>query len=372
MFPSLDSLSAAAAWYDAWLREQALPLWAGAGVDPIGGLFHERLSVHGQPVDGPRRARAQARQVFVYATAANAGFGEAWLSVAQAGWRRFVEVYRRPDGLFLNSAAGDGAPLDTQADTYEQAFALLAMAALQAANPSEATLANEAEQLLATLQDRHLKGGGYGENGPHPFQANCNMHLFESALAWEPLGGSVWRALSDELATMALGTFIDPATGAVREFFDANWAALKGDVGLVEPGHQFEWAWLLDRWGRARGDASAQTAASRLFETGLRGVDPVTDVAVNALWDDFTIREGSARLWPQTEHLKAALALGDAAQGLRAARGLARYLDVARPGTWRDRLKVDGTFVEEPAPATSLYHLTAAVLELTTRAKITA
>ena len=36
-----DTLAAAAAWYDAWLREAALPLWASAGVDPRGGLFQE-------------------------------------------------------------------------------------------------------------------------------------------------------------------------------------------------------------------------------------------------------------------------------------------------------------------------------------------
>ena len=57
------------------------------------------------------------------------------------------------------------------------------MAALQAADP-DAALAGEAEGLLEALQDRRVAGGGFRENGPHPFQANCHMHLFESALAW--------------------------------------------------------------------------------------------------------------------------------------------------------------------------------------------
>src|SRR6185312_10174934 len=143
----------------------------------------------------------------------------------------------------------------------------------------------------------------------------------------------------------------DPASGALREFFDADWIAIPGEGGLVEPGHQFEWAWLLERWGRARGDRRASAAARRLFENGLRGVDPVREVAVNALWDDFSVRDGAARLWPQTEHLKAALVLGDAAQGVRAARGLAQYLDTPARGAWRDKLRADGSFVDEPAPA---------------------
>jgi mannose-1-phosphate guanylyltransferase / mannose-6-phosphate isomerase len=362
MRASFDTLPAAAAWYDAWLREAALPLWAGAGVDPVGGLFQESLSVEGRPVEAPRRARAQARQVFVFASAANAGFGPQWLEVALKGWTRFVKAYRRGDGLFMNRVAGDGTPVDTEADNYEQAFVLLAMAALQAADGAD--LEGEATAVMAALQGRRAAGGGFRENGPHPYQANCHMHLFESALAWEALGGPRWAALSDEIANLALTRFIDPDSGALREFFDADWRALGGEGGLVEPGHQFEWAWLLERWGHLRGEAQALVAAGRLFENGLRGVDPVREVAMNALWDDFSVRDGSARLWPQTEHLKAAVVLGHQAQGLSAARGLAQYLDTPARGAWRDKLGGDGTFIEEPSPATSFYHLMVAILEL--------
>jgi mannose-1-phosphate guanylyltransferase/mannose-6-phosphate isomerase len=372
MSAKFDTLAAAARWYEAWLAEAALPLWAGAGVDPVGGLFQETLSVAGRPVEAPRRARAQARQVFVYASAVAAGYGPQWLAVARTGWDRFTAAYQRPDGLFINLAAGDGTALDSGVAIYEQAFALLAMAALQAVDPQGGGLAGEAERMLAALQDRRAPGGGFEESGPHPYQANCHMHLFESALAWEAQtsrtgGGPVWAALSDELADLAMTRFIDPGTGAVREFFDADWRALSGEDGLVEPGHQFEWAWLLERWGVARGDAAARTAARRLFENGLKGVDPVREVAVNAMWDDFSVRDANARLWPQTEHLKAALVLGDEAQAVRAARGLAQYLDLPARGAWRDKLRADGHFVEESAPATSFYHLMMAILELSAR-----
>jgi mannose-6-phosphate isomerase len=367
MSAPFDTLAAATAWYDAWLRDAALPLWASAGVDPKGGLFEESLSVEGRPVEAPRRARAQARQVFVFASAATAGYGAHWLAVAQTGWPRFVQAYRRDDGLFINRVAGDGTPIDTGVDIYEQAFVLLAMAALHTADPTAVGLPDEAQAVLSALQDRRAARGGFRENGPHPYQANCHMHLFESALAWEPLGGAAWVSLSDELAELAMSRFIDPDSGALREFFDADWRALEGEGGLVEPGHQFEWAWLLERWGRLRGEPSALAAARRLFDNGLRGVDAGREVAVNALWDDFSVRDGAARLWPQTEHLKAALVLGDEAQALRAARGLAQYLDTPARGAWRDKLRPDGSFQEEPAPATSFYHLMAAILELDAR-----
>ena len=40
------------------------------------------------------------------------------------------------------------------------------------------------------------------------------------------------------------------------------------------------------------------------------------------------------------------------------------YLDTPIRGLWRDRLDAWGSFIEEPAPASSLYHLVGAVLEL--------
>lgn len=364
MTPDFRTLREAAAWYDAWLREAALPLWADAGVEAGSGLFQEKLTPAGQVVPAPRRFRVQARQVFVFAEAAKAGLGAGWREVARRGYEAFVQAYRRPDGLFINLIAENGSPLDDGVDIYEQAFALLAMAALHAAGGAVPDLSHQAARTLAALQDRRVAGGGFRESGEQPYQANCHMHLLESALAWEEAGVEGWAALSDELVTLALTRFIDPPSAILREFFDAQWRPLKGEAGLIEPGHHFEWAWLLERWGRARNDAAARVMAQRLFRNGLRGVDPAREVAMNALWEDFTPRDASARLWPQTEHLKAAIRLGDEAQALVAARGLAQYLDVPARGAWRDKLCPDATFIDEPAPATSFYHLMVAVLEL--------
>jgi mannose-6-phosphate isomerase len=171
--------------------------------------------------------------------------------------------------------------------------------------------------------------------------------------------GGAWAALADELAELALSRFLDPGTGALGERFDAAWTRLSGEAGLIEPGHQFEWAWLLQAWG---GDAGA--AARRLFAVGRRGFVPGRAVVTDALNDDLSVRDAAARLWPQTEHLKAALALGEADAALQAANGLAAYLDTPVRGVWRERMRADGSFIEEPSPATSLYHLFLAVREL--------
>jgi mannose-1-phosphate guanylyltransferase/mannose-6-phosphate isomerase len=362
-FAALDE---AASWYEVWLRTAALPLWSTAGIEAASGAFREALRLDGRPEERFRRARVQARQVFVYAMAANVGVEGPWLAAAERGFDQFMARYRRPDGLFAFATDLKGQIIDEAAPIYEQAFALLAMAALHGAAPERSDLAAEALKTLLALDGYRHATGGFRELGEHPFQANCTMHFLEAALAWDELGvDPVWTALADELVGLARSRFIDPEGGFLREFFDAEWRPAAGDDGRqVEPGHQFEWAWLLERWGRARGDEAARGDARRLFQAGLRGIDPARGVAIDALWDDLSVRDARARLWPQTEYLKAALWLGEEAEALCAAKGLARYLEVPARGAWRDKLDPDGRFVDEPAPASSFYHLIGAVLPL--------
>ena len=362
--PRFPDLAQAADWYRGWLRSAALPLWWSIGADHADGGFLETLTVAGEPAPAPRRARVQARQAYVYASAGASGWMGPW---RQAAWHGLDYLFARYDrgGRLAGMVTQDGAPLDDTPAIYDHAFAMMAMATLNQADPGVRDLAGEAHRIRDGLADRRHAKGGYREWGPHTFQANCNMHMLEASLAWEAAGEADWAPLSDELAELAMSRFIDPEGGFLREFFDADWRPASGDDGrLVEPGHQFEWAWLLARWGKARGREDAVAAARRLFACGLGGVDPVRGVAVNALWDDLSVLDNGARLWPQTEWLKAALILGDEPQALAAANALARYLETPARGAWRDKIRGDGGFVDEPAPASSFYHIACACLEL--------
>jgi mannose-1-phosphate guanylyltransferase/mannose-6-phosphate isomerase len=360
---AFPDLLAASAWYDAWLRDHALPLWAREGVDPRRGAFVESLTADGRPTAAPRRARVQARQAFVYATAAQSGFGAQWTPVSTRGFAQYAADYQQPDSLFVAAVDEEGKIVDGACGLYEQDFSLLAMAALHAGGVNQAPAAVRLRDALQTY--RH-PAGGFREIGAYPFQSNAHMHLLESAMAWEAGGGDdSWRALADEIVDLALTRFIDPQGGFLREFFAADWTPAPGDDGRwVEPGHQFEWAWLLERWGLARSNERARAAARRLFASGIVGVDAQRGVAINVCWDDLSPRDASARLWPQTEYLKAALILGEDAHGLAACNGLAKYLAVQTPGAWRDKMKPDGSFVDEPAPASSFYHIVVALMEL--------
>lgn len=360
------SLTDAAEWYDRWVRRYALPLWWEVGADKERGGFHEALSPEGEPRPGPRRARVQGRQVYVYATAGLMGWEGPWREAAWHGMNFFLERFRRRDGLFRNLVGLDGDVLDDRPMLYDQAFALLGTATLHKADPEAgAHLKEMALGVLEGLQSTRNPAGGYIENIAYPYQANAHMHLLEGALAWAEIDPEPWTGMAAEIVGLALTTFVDGDGRFLREFFNANWEVLSTDDGrLVEPGHQFEWAWLLEKWGRAHHHVEAIACAKDLYFAGKKGVDTLRNVAMNELWDDFSVREPAGRLWPQTERLKAELLFGNEASQLAAAESLRRYLQTPLIGTWRDKLRADGAFVDEPAPATSFYHILCACLEL--------
>lgn len=336
-----------------WLFDCALPLWSGVGVDRIQGGFYERIDLSGRAVEGPRRVRVAARQTWVFATAGKLGWTGPWREAVAHGVEA-LEAFARPDGLFGILADAGGRFVDDTPAPYEQAFALLALSAAQE------TLGGDFEARAARLRDRLLatgivrRDGGILERGS--LQANPMMHLFEALQAWTRVGDEPgWRALADAIAASALTRMIDPVTGALCEQYAPDWTP-RPDAD-VEPGHQLEWGWLLLSH-RSGGDA-----ARRLVEIGeSRGVE--RGVAIFSLDRDLAPRDRSARLWAQTERIHAH-AVAERWNDLPAAvEGLWRFLDVPVAGTWRDRLAPDGSFVEEAAPASSLYHIVSAVAAL--------
>jgi len=374
--PAGPGLAAWAERYDSWLRTSALPLWWALGADHAGGGFHEALDARAGPVAAPRRARVQARQAYVYATAARLGFPGPWRQAAEHGLDFFLSRYERSDGLFATLVSADGDTLDDTPMLYDQAFALLAMAAVARIAPDRQDLGDRARRHLDSLSLMRAPGRGFVENGRWPYQANAHMHLLEASLAWlETTGEEIWGVLADEIVSLALDAFIDPKGLFLREVFDSYWRPAPDEDGrFIEPGHQFEWAWLFMTWSRLRPGRDVSAVIAGLIRAGERGVDPGRGVAVDELWDDLSVRSGRARLWPQTERLRALVALmereDEASPEVReqavveAAGALWRYLEMPVPGLWRDKQAADGGFIDEPSPASSLYHLLGAITAL--------
>lgn len=356
----------------AWLFDDALPLWWNVGTDHARGGFFEKLTLEGEPVDLPRRTRVVARQTYVFAQAGRMGWGGPWREAVAHGLASLTGPLTRPDGLFRFSIDEAGAPVDDSAQPYEQAFGLLALsAARQALGPGHGleSLAQRTRAAQAQLLGR--PDGGVHDDGSRtpPLRANPLMHLFEAALAWREAGDDGgWADLSNRIARLARDQLIQDPNG-LPELFDLNWTPLP--EAEIEPGHQFEWGFLMLRHAQlADSIASFKSARQLLIMAEDFGVDPDRGVAINGLDQRLAPVNRGARLWPQTERTRAGAlwALRDPARGWpmaeAGAESLLRYLATPRPGLWFENMEADGGFRDEPSPASSLYHIVGAIQAL--------
>lgn len=363
-----------------WLVRDAYPLWATTGVDSNGGFF-ERIDREGAAVRGRRRARVLGRQIYAFARAGALGWKGPAAQIVRHGLDTLPR-FLREDGLASACIDDHGRPLPGPVDLYDQAFILFGLAHATPFATGRMDVLGTARRLRSGLGTLAHPGGGFEETVPRslPLKANPHMHLLEAGLAWGEVegrpDGEAWDTFTDGLAELALRRFVDPATGAVHEHYDGDWVR-SGDPALavVEPGHQFEWGWLLIRWGEARSRADAVTAGRRLVEVGeAYGLDPVTGLTIGELNPDLSPRPFHARLWAQGERVKAwaqaALRAEDAAVRAAAldrmeaaAAALTQFLHDRPQGAWHDRMTAGRTFVVEAAPASSLYHIVGAVEE---------
>ncbi len=361
-----------------WLFDDVLPIWASAGHDAVNGGFFEQIDLEScAPIALAKRCRVQARQIYAFIESGRLGWAGPWAALARSGLDFMMARHRRADGLMRWKTLPTGEVFDDRVDNYDQAFALFALAHACAVD-APANCHEAARALLSALRrDRRHHLGGFDERpvARAPLLSNPHMHFFEAALAWLDCGPDPrWRDLAAEMAGLCQTRFIDAETGALREYFDHDWSPLAGEDGMiVEPGHQFEWAWLLARW-RAHGGDIPLTTIRRLYEIAdQRGVERATSTVRAEIWIDGRVKDAGARLWQQTERMKAALALARLFPQERARfeesaidswRGMQRFIFPRHRGLFRDKLTADGAFLPEPALASSLYHIVGALSEL--------
>ena len=373
---AVEKLAGIAEEARTWLFEAAAPTWAAVDRDKA-HLFPERLTIEGRDDPCPHRLFVQSRHVFSYCEMGRLGWKGPWREMVEGGVDLLLANGFRADGFCIHEFCPDGGVFDGRADLYDQAFMLLALAHA-GRHSSRAEILGAAEALgdLLDARWRHPTLGRMHEGeiaACPPFRQNPHMHLLEGYIAMHATaGGAQWRRRAQEMAELCSRCFVDPATGALLEYFDADLRPAAGEEGLiVEPGHCFEWAWLFEILA-AQGLADGARLSDRMTAFARRhGVCPARGVVINEVLTSGVTRNGDARLWPQTERLKAALArfrrTGDpseADEALAAWTGLRKFLEAPRRGLWRDKLRVDGSWIAEPAPGSSLYHITCAVAEL--------
>jgi mannose/cellobiose epimerase-like protein (N-acyl-D-glucosamine 2-epimerase family) len=370
---SFKSLSAVR----SWMFDTALPWWAANGVDRTNGGYVEQMTLDGEDaaVDF-KRTRLTARQIYVFSHGRTLGWNGDPELIRHGLAFLADRTWQGPDKGFARRLTRTGNVLDPAADLYDHAFAMFGFAwALKATGDVTARdwLYRTADFIEAKM--RHPNGLGFVNELPasYPRQQNPHMHLTEAALvAHEATGDDRFAAIARETTGLFRSRFFDIKSGTLAEFFTEDLHRAAGEEGRhTEPGHQFEWAWILDQCRRQFGiDLSPEIRAAVAFAER-HGVDPATGVTYNAVRDDGVALDRGSRTWPNTERLKAAVAMYELdgvnpTSVFESSCGvlLDRYLAHTPAGTWMDAFDADGKPLARTVAASTLYHVFLAFAEV--------
>lgn len=218
--------------YKDWVVGKALPFWAEAGFDREHARFRERLDWCGRAVEVPHRAMVQARQIYVFAHAAQLGWFIEGGRLAEAAIVSLLRDFCARSGgqaSLAFSIGTDGRIVAPIRDAYAHAFVLFALGWLHRLN-GDRKLLSLADEVTAFI-DEHLVDREHGGLFDQPAainrskRQNPHMHLLEAYLALHdaaPERGYLERA--GALVTLFKERLFSAELGVLREHFSERWA----------------------------------------------------------------------------------------------------------------------------------------------------
>jgi len=346
--------------YLDWIVTSALPIWTARGFDRRAGRFHERLDRAGHPLCVPHRAMVQARQVFVFACAAALGWAKDSATIAEMAMASLLRDVAAEEGDETSFAfaidPGTSRVSAPQRDAYAHAFILFALAALHQAN-RDPNLLDIADRVTRFIERRLTdpQHGGLFDALPPPAEKrqNPHMHLLEAYLLLARTApGRGYEERAAALVALFRRHFL--RDDVLFEFFRPDWLVARA---MWEPGHHFEWVWLLGEYGALTGETMEAEMDALYCSARQQGV-AANGLLVDEISPDGIILKPSHRAWPHSEAIKAAATRNDSAFADKMAAGLMRhFLDRPFAGGWTDHIAADGTPLVDYVPASTLYHL---------------
>ncbi|SDS67445.1 AGE family epimerase/isomerase [Pseudomonas prosekii] len=357
---SQPELTALFASVQQHFEDVIVPLWQGPGWNADMALPYEALDAEHQPLPPQRyRAMACARQLYLFSSLI--GQVPAAEERAAALFRSLQQHFHDAEhGGWFHSIDAQGAPLDQRKDLYTHAFILFACAHYwdKVREPLVESVLNAALQVIAQrfatddgLYEASLERDWSSLNSG-PLQ-NPLMHLAEAFLA--TLSVREDAAAEDallKLCTAMQEQFVDPQTRVLME------KPLGAVDNWFEPGHQFEWYFLLESSPLLRGSQLHESLDRAFALTERLGVAEHSGavLAMLDLQDGGSAKDSTQRIWAQAEYLRAlTLRPHSEAPVLRQLQALQqRFLHV---GGWFECRDEAGEVSRKDMPSTTPYHL---------------
>lgn len=361
--------------------------WLKIFVNHTAGGFFERLASDCSPIDlGYSRLLTQCRQIYVCSNAYCLTGEKKFLVAAQDGYTQINDSFRTKNGDgFHFSISSDGCIYDSTYDLYGHAFVLFSLAHYYQTS-KDYTAVKLAKRTLNFI-NLHFKispQNGYHEaidSNLFPInkvrRQNPHMHLFEGCLSMYFITKDAdYLDTADYVLDLLQNHFFDDVTSTLGEFFDND---LRPDVNsghIVEPGHHFEWVWLLyKRLSIPMSPGKSEKIKSimnKLFDWARsNGIDSDYGGVFNEIDRNGIVLSSSKRIWGLTEAIKAYSIMMLYRSNMREVlnQELSNLFDilcnnyVGEDGIWVEICNRDLSPQTDWLPGSTTYHIFSAIVE---------
>jgi mannose-6-phosphate isomerase len=341
-----------------------LPMWRGPGFNRALQLPYEALDAAAdQPLPAQRyRAMACARQLFTFSQAGD-------MEHARVLFDSLTHAFQDTDhGGWFYSVDALGVPLDTTKDLYTHAFVVFACAqyARRSDNHDALKLVHSTTALIQSnfAADDDLFNAAlnvdFSTVTGTPLQ-NPLMHLTEAWLAaCETTRDNVFGAALRRLAGAVARHFVHAPSGCIAEL------PIGASGNRLEPGHQFEWYWLVRQAGALFDGTGLAEALARAFSFAQEhGVDPDSGGVCASLDEAGNVNDATQRIWAQTEYLRALACHDDPTMRAALPQQIARFQQCfLHERGWFECKTSSGGVARAEMPSTTPYHLATAYAAL--------
>ncbi len=350
------------------------PKWYGAFSDHMTGGFFERLGKGFQPVyTGQRRLVTQCRQLYIYSEAC-LNKNKSLYKNLKVQFEFVLSKYHDTEtGLWHFSLDDEGRVKETECDLYALTFVIFSFSHYYRATQDERAKA-AARSVLDLIDSRFRLAVGLAEAVDTNFNAvpkmrrqNPHMHLLEACLfAHETWGDPAYEAMADEMVSLFYGKFFIAARTALVEFFTDDLLPHPEKGDLLEPGHYFEWVWLLKKHAAMKGDDALhnETALQLLTWANANGWDSVHGGIYDVVSSTGQVMSDTKRIWPFCEALKANALMLTLAPDRQAIKDrvtdmvhVFRDKYIQERGFWTELLNRDLSPATDYMPGTTPYHV---------------
>lgn len=244
------------------LLSDILPFWMGLKDDKHGGFYGE--------VSYDLKRNHQSIKGGIYNSRILWFFSNAYLTLKDKTYLEYADhaydflqnyLYDKEYGGIYWTVSYDGKPVDDTKHTYNQAFAIYALASYYDASGKDEALAL-AYEILDKVESICKDDGGYLEAFDRYFKPTSNEKLSENGVMASRTMNTLLHLLeaytelyrvdpNEKVANyirQMLDTFADkvynPGLRRLEVFFDLDWNSL---IDLHSYGHDIEASWLVDR-----------------------------------------------------------------------------------------------------------------------------